>query len=136
MHDTTEKTWRHLDFFQHRAFLTARTPRITCTTSGVRLATVPWAWPNSGFTLLFESFAMALAMHLPFAVAAGFLQIPDKRLWRVVFLYVDAAVTRMDVAGVTRVCIDETASKRGQDFITLVVDLTAPVVPDRGPPAP
>lgn len=25
VHDTVEKTWRHLDFFQHQAFLTART---------------------------------------------------------------------------------------------------------------
>jgi transposase len=122
VHDTTEKTWRHLDFFQHQAFLTARTPRITCTKCGVRLVTVPWARPNSGFTLLFEGFAMALAMHLPIAVAAGFLQITDQRLWRVVFHYVDAAVARMDLSGVTRVCIDETAAKRGQNYITLVVD--------------
>ena len=48
VHDTTEKTWRHLDFFQHQAFLTARTPRITCTKCGVRLVTVPWARPGSG----------------------------------------------------------------------------------------
>jgi transposase len=123
VHDTVEKTWRHLDFFQHQAFLTARTPRITCTKCGVRLVTVPWARPGSGFTLLFEGFAMALAMHLPIAVAAGFLKITDQRLWRVVFHYVDAAVARMDLSGVTRVCIDETAAKRGQDYITLVVDI-------------
>jgi transposase len=24
VHDTTDKTWRHLDFFQHKAFLHAR----------------------------------------------------------------------------------------------------------------
>ena len=123
VHDTAEKTWRHLDFFQHQAFLTARTPRITCTKCGVRLVTVPWARPGSGFTLLFEGFAMALAMHLPIAVAAGFLGVTDQRLWRVVFHYVEAAVARMDLAGVKRVCIDETAAKRGQDYITLVVDI-------------
>ena len=123
VHDTVEKTWRHLDFFQHQAFLTARTPRVTCTKCGVHLVTVPWARPNSGFTLLFEGFAMALAMHMPIAVAAGFLKITDKRLWRVVFHYVGAAVARMDLAAVKRVCIDETAAKRGQDYITLVVDI-------------
>ena len=123
VHDTVEKTWRHLDFFQHQAFLTARTPRITCTKCGVRLVHVPWARPGSGFTLLFEGFAMALAMHMPIAVAAGFLEITDQRLWRVVFHYVGAAVARMDLSGVTRVCIDETAAKRGHDYITLVVDM-------------
>jgi transposase len=123
VHDTVEKTWRHLDFFQHQAFLTARTPRITCGTCGVRLVAVPWARPGSGFTLLFEGFAMALAIHLPIAVAAGFLGITDQRLWRVVFHYVEAAVARTDLSGVTRVCIDETAAKRGHDYITLVVDI-------------
>jgi transposase len=123
VHDTTEKTWRHLDFFQHQAFLTARTPRISCPKCGVRLVTVPWARPGSGFTLLFEGFAMALAMHMPIAVAAGFLKVTDKRLWRVVFHYVEAAVARMDLAGVKRVAIDETAARRGHDYITLVVDM-------------
>jgi transposase len=123
VHDTVEKTWRHLDFFQHQAFLSARTPRVDCTKCGVHLVTVPWARPNSGFTLLFEGFAMALAMHMPIAVAAGFLKITDKRLWRVVFHYVGAAVARMDLSGVTRVAIDETAAKRGHDYITLVVDM-------------
>ena len=40
-HDTVMKTWRHLDFFQHQAFLHARTPRITCPDCGVRLVGVP-----------------------------------------------------------------------------------------------
>jgi len=124
VHDTVEKTWRHLDFFQHQAFLTARTPRIDCVKCGVRLVTVPWARPGSGFTLLFEGFAMALAMHLPVAVAAErFLKITDKRLWRIVFHYVEAAVARMELGHVRRVCIDETAAKRGHDYITLVVDI-------------
>ena len=123
VHDTVEKKWRHLDFFQHQAILTARTPRITCMTCGVRLVTVPWARPNSGFTLLFEGFAMALAIHMPIAVAAGFLKITDKRLWRVVFHYVGAAVARMDLSRVKRVAIDETAAKRGQDYITIVADI-------------
>ena len=123
VHDTVEKQWRHLDFFQHQAILTARTPRINCTKCGVRLVTVPWARPGSGFTLLFEGFAMALAIHMPIAVAAGFLKVTDKRLWRVVFHYVGAAVARMDLSRVTRVAIDETAAKRGQDYITIVADI-------------
>jgi transposase len=124
VHDTVEKTWRHLDFFQHQAFLTARVPRIMCTKCHVKQVGVPWARKGSGFTLLFEAFAMTLATHLPIAVAAvRFLKITDKRLWRIVFHYVRAGVARMDLSAVTRVCIDETAAKRGHDYITLVVDI-------------
>jgi transposase len=54
VHDTVKKTWRHLNFFGHQAFLHARVARIDCPDHGVRLVTVPWARPGSGFTLLFE----------------------------------------------------------------------------------
>ena len=30
-HDTEPETWRHLNFFQHQAYLHARAPRIRCT---------------------------------------------------------------------------------------------------------
>jgi transposase len=129
VHDTVEKTWRHLDFFQHQAFLTARTPRISCTKCGVRLVAVPWARPGSGFTLLFEGFAMALAMHMPIRTAAGFLKITDKRMWRVVFHYVGAAVARMDLSRVRRVAIDETAAKttsRSSPTSTTVASCSSP----------
>src|SRR5215218_3758832 len=55
VHDTSDKTWRHLDFFQHRAYLHARVPRVTCPTHGVRQVALVWARPESGFTLLFAA---------------------------------------------------------------------------------
>jgi len=63
--DTATKTWRHLDFFQHEAFLTARVPRVRCAEHGIHLVAVAWARPGSGFTLLFEAFVMALAKQMP-----------------------------------------------------------------------
>jgi transposase len=52
-YDTTEMTWRHLNFFQDEAYLTARVPRISCSECGVvKLQSFPWARRESGFTLL------------------------------------------------------------------------------------
>ena len=123
VHDTTEKTWRHLDFFQHQAFLTARVPRITCGKCGVKQVGVPWARKGSGFSLLFEALAMTLVTHMPVAAAARLVGEHDTRLWRVVFHYVGEAVARMDLGALRRVCIDETAAKRGHDYISLFVDI-------------
>jgi transposase len=123
VHDTDEKTWRHLDFFQHQAFLTARVPRVTCAKCGTKQVDVPWARKGSGFTLLFEAFAMTLVTHMPVAAAARLMGEHDTRLWRIVFHYVKAAVARMDLADLKRVCIDETAAKRGHDYISLFVDI-------------
>jgi transposase len=83
-HDTVMKTWRHLDFFQHQAFLHARTPRIICPKCGVRLVGVPWARPGSGFTLLFEALVMALIKHMPVAAAARLIGEHDTRIWPIV----------------------------------------------------
>ncbi|MGH3907353.1 MAG: transposase family protein, partial [Pseudonocardiaceae bacterium] len=58
VHDIHDKTWRHLDFFQHKAFLHARVPRVRCPEHGVRLVSVPWARPGSGFTMLFEALVL------------------------------------------------------------------------------
>ena len=123
VHDTAEKMWRHLDFFQHQAFLTARVPRISCTKCGVKQINVPWARKGSGFSLLFEALAMTLVAHMPVAAAARLVGEHDTRLWRIVFHYVKAAVARMDLADLRRVCIDETAAKRGHDYITIFVDI-------------
>ena len=46
VHDTADKTWRHLDFFQHKAFLHARLPRVRCPEHGVRQVGVSWACPG------------------------------------------------------------------------------------------
>ena len=125
VHDTVKKTWRHLNFFQHQAFLHARVARIDCPDCGVRLVNVPWARPGSGFTLLFEAIVMTLVKDMPVAAAARLVGEHDTRLWRVIQHYVETAVARMDLSDLRRVAIDETAAKRGQDYITLFVDIDA-----------
>lgn len=69
--DTEEKCWRHLDFFQHQAFLTARAPRVECPQHKVRQVALPWARERSGFTLLFEALVMAMVKEMPVKALAG-----------------------------------------------------------------
>ena len=47
-HDTVQRSWRHMDFFQHSAYLTARVPRCKCDEHGVKQVNVPWAAPGLG----------------------------------------------------------------------------------------
>jgi len=122
-YDTERKTWRHLDFFQHQAYLNARVPRIRCDACGIKTLTVPWARPGSGFTLLFEAMLMAMIPAMPVAAVARMVGEHDTKLWRVVHHYVDQGLARADASHVTRVAIDETAARRGHDYITLFVDI-------------
>jgi transposase len=122
-YDTERKTWRHLNFFQHQAYLTARVPRIRCETCGIKTVKVPWARPDSGFTLLFEALVMTMVSAMPVAAVARIVGEHDTRLWRVVHHYVDQARARIDTSDVTRIAIDETAARRGHDYITLFADI-------------
>ena len=121
--DTEGKTWRHLDFFQHQAYLSARVPRVECPEHKVRQVALPWARERSGFTLLFEALIMAMVREMPVASLAGLIGETDMRVWRVVHHYVDAAVEAQNLEGVKRVGIDETSSRRGHEYVSVFADL-------------
>ena len=122
-YDTVEKTWRHLNFFQHVTYLHARVPRTDCPDCGVGIVSVPWAREGSGFTLLFEAFIMVLARDMPVNAIARLVKEHDTRLWRVLRHYVDQARNEQDYSDVTRIGVDETASKRGHNYISIFVDM-------------
>ena len=123
MHDTDDKAWRHLDFFEHQAYLNARVPRVRCSEHGVHLVSVPWARPGSGFTLLFEVAMLAYAKQMPIAPLARMAREHDTRIWRVIEHHIDRARAGMDFSGVTDIGMDETSARRGQDYVSIFMDL-------------
>jgi transposase len=124
VHDTVDKTWRHLDFFEHQAFLRARVPRVRCGAHGVHLVKVPWARPDSGFTLLFEVAMLTYAKQMPIAPLAKMAREHDTRIWRVIEHHVNRARAGMDFSDVTDIGMDETSARRGQDYVSIFMDLT------------
>ena len=122
VHDTVEKKWRHLNFWQHRTELVARVPRTCCAQHGVLLAEVPWARANSGFTLFFEAMTMLLCREMPMAAVAETLEEQDTRLWRVAAHYVEEAHAKTSWTHLKRISVDETSSRRGQRYVTNILD--------------
>ena len=122
-HDFQEKTWRHLNFFQHHCYIHASVPRVKCPEHGVKRVEVPWARKGSAFTLLFEQAALTLAREMPVRAAARIIEINDHRLWRIIEHYVGKAVAGFDLSSVQAVGLDETASKRGHNYVTVFIDM-------------
>ena len=122
-YDSSPKTWRHLNFFEHETYLQARTPRISCPECGIKTVTVPWSRPESGFTLLFEAYILTLAKQMPMHAIARLVNEHDTRLWRIVHHYVADARAYVDHCQVQQIGVDETASKRGHHYITTFVDM-------------
>ena len=66
---------------------------------------------------------MAMFPAMPVNAVARQVGEHDTRLWRVLHDYVEQARADSDASAVTRVAIDETAARRGHDYITLFVDI-------------
>lgn len=123
VHDSSQKRWRHLNFFQYRCELVANVPRVWCREDGVHLiGDLPWASAGSGFTLLFEAFVMLLAEQMPVAAIARLVQEEDTRLWRLIGRLVEAAHSAADWSQVSSIAIDETSSRRGRCYVTVFLD--------------
>lgn len=124
VYDTTERTWRHLNFFQHKTFLHARQPRITCLEHGVKTVAVPWARPGAGFTLLMEAFVLLLVQGGMTPTQAGrLIDEHDTRLWRVLQHYVEKARSEADFSEVSVIGVDETSRSRGHNYVAVFMDL-------------
>lgn len=124
IHDRVERTWQHLHFFQYRAFIKARVPRVKCAKcQGVVQLEVPWSRPGAGFSQLFEAFIVALAQALPVNQIAVLTKVSDDRIWRVLHHHTSVARSKESHADVSRIGVDETSARKGQDYITLVHDL-------------
>jgi transposase len=126
VHDKVEREWQHLNFFEHHCFLHCAAPRIKTSDGKVVTVNVPWARPGSGFTLLFEAFAMALIeREMPVNRVAEILGVNPQRVWTVFNHWIEKARQSDDVSTITRLGVDETSSKKGHKYVTLGVDLDA-----------
>jgi transposase len=122
-YDTVNKTWRHLNFFQHECYLHARVPRIKRDDGCVRLVSPPWSGVVSGFTLLFEALLIQLCKSMPVHNVSQLTGVSDYLIWRVLDVYINAAKFEEDLHALHTIGMDETSIAKGHDYITLFVDL-------------
>lgn len=122
VHDTIDRTWRHLNCFEHKTYIHCKVPRVKCEKHGVHLVEVPWAKANTGFTLLFEEFVMQLARKMSILAISQLLDESNGRLWRIVHRYAKEYVENLEFSKVTKIGLDET-SRKGHEYITVFIDL-------------
>lgn len=120
-----ERTWRHLDVMQFTTQIRARLPRCRCEEHNVVTVMPPWAEPGSRFTLMFEAFAvevlLASASH---SQAAELLRLDWDSVHRIMDRAVKRGLQRRSTEQVTQVGLDEKSFGRGQDYVSLMTDLS------------
>ena len=123
-YDTKNKEWQHLNFFQHRCYLHARVPRIKNQKGQIHFVEVPWARPGSGFTLMFEAFAMLLIeSEMPVSKVSSCVGVSQPRVWRVFDYWITRAYSKDDLSTVKQIGLDETSRKKGHSYVTQFVDM-------------
>jgi len=122
-YDTSVKTWRHMNFFQYRCYLHARIPRVRTEGGKIKQVTAPWEGAVGGFTMLFEAFILQLVKAMPVHQVSAMVGSYDAKIWKILKTYTERGREKSDHGKVAKVGVDETAARRGHDYVSLFVDL-------------
>lgn len=117
------RRWRALDLGTTFAYVEAEAPRVQCKRHGVIVAAVPWARHDSRFTRVFEDQCAWLAVNASASAVAQLM----RSTWRAVGgicerVAAEARQQRDLLAGLRRIGIDEISVRKGQRYLTVVVD--------------
>ena len=106
-----------------QAFLVADAPRVDCRRHGVKVAWVPWARHASWFTHAFEDQVAWLTVATTKTAVVELMRIAWETVGAICArVMADALAGRDPLDGLVRVGIDEVHYRKGQRYLTVVVD--------------
>jgi len=117
-----ERRWRHLGLGSTRLYLCYAPRRVECAACGVKTEQVPWAETGSRFTEAFEEMVAYLTRVTDKTQVTRLMGIS----WRTVGEVVERVVGRKQdpesLSNLRWIGVDEFSHRKGQRYITLVVD--------------
>jgi transposase len=122
VHDRRTKRWRHLDLGASRCVIEAELRRLRCQDCGVHLEAVPWARPDAHHTRDFENVVAWLAQQMAKTPIAGMLRIGWDTVGKIVERVVADHLDETRLTGLVAIGVDEISYRRGQRYLTTVVD--------------
>ena len=122
IHDRRVRRWRHLDLGANRCVIECELRRLRCRDCGVHLEAVPWARPGSQHTRDLEDVVAWLAQQMAKTPIAGMLRIGWDTVGRIVARVVADRLDERRLEGLVAVGVDEISYRRGQRYLTSVVD--------------
>jgi transposase len=117
------RRWRGLDLGTVRVFLEADSPRVACGVHGPTVRQVPWARHGAGHTHGFDQQVAWLATQCSKSAVTELMRIAWRTVGSIITRVcadIDASVDRL--AGLRRIGIDEISYRKGQKYLTVVVD--------------
>ena len=122
VHDRRVKRWRHLDLGANRCVIECELRRLRCRDCGVHLEAVPWARSDAHHTRDFDDVVAGLAQQMAKTSIAGLLRIGWDTVGRIVERVVSDHLDERRLQGLVAVGVDEISYRKGQRYLTTVVD--------------
>ena len=117
------RRWRALDLGTTFCYLEADAPRVECRQHGVVVAAVPWARHDAWFTRSFDDQAAWLAVNTSKSAICQLMRIAWRTVGRVCERVTAEAKRGRDMfADLERLGFDEISVRKGQNYLTVVVD--------------
>jgi transposase len=117
------RRWRAMDLGTTKAYVEAEAPRVECKRHGVIVAGVPWARHDSWFTTAFEDQCAWLAVNTSARAVAALMRTTWRAVGGICRRVSDEARARRDLlADLRRLGFDEISVRKGQRYLTVVVD--------------
>ena len=117
------RRWRAMDLGTTFAYVEAEAPRVECKRHGVLVAAVPWARHDSAFTTGFEDQCAWLAVHTSARAVAQLMRTTWRAVGGICRRVSDEARAQRDLlADLRRLGFDEISVRKGQSYLTVVVD--------------
>src|SRR5579875_1819376 len=117
------RRWRALDLATTFCFLEADAPRVRCRRHGVVVAAVPWARHDARFTRPFEDQTAWLTVNTSKTAVSELMRIAWRSVgWICERVAAEAQAQRDLFAGLKRLGVDEISVRKGQRYLTVVID--------------
>ena len=117
------RRWRHIGIWEWPVFLEGAIRRLRCPRcKSVRTERVPWARPDSDFTLRFEEVVAYLAQRLNQTAVAEMVGIAWQTVGSISQRVVADKLPTDRLDGLRRIGVDEISYRRHHKYLTMVVD--------------
>ncbi|GEM_PF-28905 len=123
IHQRKDRYYSHPPICDMGLVIRARVPKLRCDLCDEwPQMDVPWARPRVTYTKMMERFIFSLLEDMPVSSAGERTGVTMFAIWDMIRFRVGRALERMDLSGVRMLYIDETSSKKGHNYITVVSD--------------
>jgi len=123
-----ERRFEFIPVWGFPVFFIYRMRRVECSTCGIRVEEVPWAYGKHHQTKAYMQFLAHWARKLSWKEVAESFQTTWPKIFHAVKYIVEWGLTHRELSGITAIGIDELQWHKGHEYLTLVYQINSEAI--------